>query len=86
MLKLGGKVIGFSDSNSSSVTRETLYDTIKIVSNYCDLIVMRHPLEGAARFASELTDVPVINAGDGANQHPTQTLLDCIPYLKHRDP
>ena len=56
VLKMGGKVIGFSDSNSSSVTKgETLYDTIKIVSNYCDLIVMRHPLEGAARFASELT-------------------------------
>ncbi len=56
VLKLGGKVIGFSDSNSSSVTKgETLYDTIKIVSNYCDLIVMRHPLEGAARFASEIT-------------------------------
>jgi len=83
VLKLGGKVIGFSDSNSSSVTKgETLYDTIKIVSNYCDLIVMRHPLEGAARFASEITSVPVINAGDGANQHPTQTLLDLYSISK----
>ena len=83
VLKLGGKVIGFSDSNSSSVTKgETLYDTIKIVSNYCDLIVMRHPLEGAARFASEITSVPVINAGDGANQHPTQTLLDLYSIAK----
>jgi aspartate carbamoyltransferase catalytic subunit len=83
VLKLGGKVIGFSDSNSSSVTKgETLYDTIKIVSNYCDLIVMRHPLEGAARFASEITHVPVINAGDGANQHPTQTLLDLYSIAK----
>jgi aspartate carbamoyltransferase catalytic subunit len=83
VLKMGGQVIGFSDSNSSSVTKgETLYDTIKIVSNYCDLIVMRHPLEGAARFASELTKVPVINAGDGANQHPTQTLLDLYSIYK----
>src|SRR5512133_1637767 len=83
VLKLGGRVIGFSDSNSSSVTKgETLYDTIKTVSNYCDLIVMRHPLEGAARFASEITSVPVINAGDGANQHPTQTLLDLYSISK----
>jgi aspartate carbamoyltransferase catalytic subunit len=83
VLKLGGKVIGFSDSSSTSVTKgETLYDTIKIVSNYCDLIVMRHPLEGAARFASELTNIPVINAGDGANQHPTQTLLDLYSIAK----
>jgi aspartate carbamoyltransferase catalytic subunit len=83
VLKMGGRVIGFSDSNSSSVTKgETLYDTIKIVSNYCDLIVMRHPLEGAARFASEVTSVPVVNAGDGANQHPTQTLLDLYSILK----
>lgn len=83
VLKMGGKVIGFSDSNSSSVTKgETLYDTIKIVSNYCDLIIMRHPLEGSARYASELTGVPVINAGDGANQHPTQTLLDLYSILK----
>jgi len=80
---LGGRVIGFSDSNSSSVTKgETLRDTIKIVSNYCDLIVMRHPLEGSARFASELTNIPVINAGDGANQHPTQTLLDMFSIKK----
>lgn len=83
VVRLGGKVIGFSDSNSSSVTKgETLYDTIKIVSNYCDLIVMRHPLEGAARFASEITDIPIINAGDGANQHPTQTLLDLYSIRK----
>jgi aspartate carbamoyltransferase catalytic subunit len=83
VLKLGGKVIGFSDTNSSSVTKgETLYDTIRIVSNYCDLIVMRHPLEGAARFASEITTIPVVNAGDGANQHPTQTLLDLYSIQK----
>lgn len=84
--KLGGRVIGFSDTLSSSVTKgETLYDTIKIVSNYCDLIVMRHPLEGSVRFASELTSVPVINAGDGANQHPTQTLLDLYSIYKTQD-
>ena len=68
VLRLGGKVIGFSDTSTSSVTKgETLKDTIKIVSNYCDLIVMRHPLEGAARYASEIATVPVINAGDGSN-------------------
>ncbi|HYX07952.1 MAG TPA: aspartate carbamoyltransferase [Bacteroidales bacterium] len=81
--RLGGKVIGFSDSQSSSVTKgETLKDTIKMVSNYCDLIVMRHPLEGSARYASEVAGVPVINAGDGANQHPTQTLLDMYSIYK----
>ncbi len=81
--KMGGKIIGFSDSSSTSVTKgESLYDTIKIVSNYCDLIVMRHPLEGSARFASEIASVPVINAGDGANQHPTQTLLDLYSIRK----
>ena len=81
--KLGGKVIGFSDTHSSSITKgETLYDTIRIVSNYCDLIVMRHPLEGSARYASEITNIPIINAGDGANQHPTQTLLDLYSIRK----
>jgi aspartate carbamoyltransferase catalytic subunit len=81
--KMGGRIIGFSDANSSSVTKgETLYDTINVVCNYCDLIVMRHPLEGSARFASEISRVPVINAGDGANQHPTQTLLDLYSIKK----
>jgi aspartate carbamoyltransferase catalytic subunit len=81
--RLGGKVIGFSDSSTSSATKgETLRDTIRTVSNYCDLIVMRHPLEGAARFASEVSRVPVINAGDGANQHPSQTLLDLYSIFK----
>ena len=81
--KMGGRVIGFTDASSSSVTKgETLYDTIKIVCNYCDLIVMRHPLEGSARFASEISSVPIINAGDGANQHPTQTLLDLYSIKK----
>jgi aspartate carbamoyltransferase catalytic subunit len=81
--RLGGKFIGFSDSKSSSVTKgESLKDTIKTVSKYCDMIVMRHPLEGSARFASEISHVPVINAGDGANQHPTQTLLDLFSIKK----
>ena len=75
--RLGARVIGFSDSSSSSTSKgETLKDTIKMVSNYADLIVMRHPLEGSARYASEQSSVPIVNAGDGANQHPTQTLLD----------
>lgn len=81
--RLGARVIGFSDTSSSSVTKgESLRDTILTVSNYCDLIVMRHPREGSARFASEVATVPVINAGDGANQHPTQTLLDMYSIRK----
>lgn len=81
--RLGGNVIGFSDSSSSSVTKgETLKDTIMMVSNYSDLIVMRHPLEGSAKYASEVSSVPIINAGDGAHQHPTQTLLDMYSILK----
>jgi len=81
--KLGGKVIGFSDAANSSVSKgETLNDTIKTVSKYCDLIVMRHHVEGSARFASEIAGIPVINAGDGANQHPSQTLLDLYSIRK----
>lgn len=81
--RLGGRVIGFTDSSSSSVSKgETLKDTILTVSNYADLIVMRHPLEGSARYASEVATVPVINAGDGANQHPTQCLLDLFSIQK----
>lgn len=81
--RLGGKIIGFSDSNSSSVSKgETLHDTIRMVSNYADMIIMRHPLEGSARYAAEVADVPVINAGDGANQHPSQTLLDMYSIMK----
>jgi aspartate carbamoyltransferase catalytic subunit len=81
--RLGGRIIGFADPDSSSASKgETLHDTIKMVSNYADLIVMRHPLEGAARYAAEVSKVPVINAGDGANQHPTQTLLDMYSILK----
>src|SRR4030043_1113378 len=80
--RLGGKIVGFADSSSSSVSKgETLNDTIRTVNNYCDLIVMRHPVEGSARFSSEIATVPVINAGDGANQHPPQTLLD-LPSIR----
>ncbi|MFA5816880.1 MAG: aspartate carbamoyltransferase [Bacteroidales bacterium] len=81
--RLGGRIIGFSDSASSSVSKgETLKDTILTVSNYSDLIVMRHPLEGSAKYASEVSPVPIINAGDGAHQHPTQTLLDMYSIRK----
>jgi aspartate carbamoyltransferase catalytic subunit len=74
---LGGSFFGFADPSSSSIQKgETLKDTIKTVSGYCDVIVMRHPLDGAARAAAEATNIPIINAGDGSNQHPTQTLLD----------
>ncbi|MDR0613728.1 MAG: aspartate carbamoyltransferase [Dysgonamonadaceae bacterium] len=81
--RLDGKVIGFSDAATTSSSKgETLKDTIKMVSNYADLIIMRHYLEGAARYASEITNVPVINAGDGANQHPSQTMLDLYSIYK----
>lgn len=73
----GGNYIGFADVTNTSVQKgESLKDTIKTVCGYCDVIAMRHNLEGAARAASEVSKVPIINAGDGANQHPTQTLLD----------
>lgn len=81
--RLGGRVIGFSDASTTSSSKgETLKDTIKMVSNYVDLIIMRHYLEGAARYATEVTETPVINAGDGANQHPSQTMLDLYSILK----
>ena len=74
---IGGRFFGIADSSSSSVMKgETLKDTIKTVSGYCDAIIMRHPYEGAARAAADVSLVPIINAGDGANQHPTQALLD----------
>ena len=81
--RLGARVIGFSDaSNTSQSKGETLKDTIKMVNNYVDMIIMRHPLEGSSRYASEVADVPVVNAGDGANQHPSQTLLDLYSILQ----
>ncbi len=81
--RLGGRVIGFSDANTSSSSKgESLKDTIKMVSNYVDLIIMRHFQEGAAEFATKVTETPVINAGDGSNQHPSQTMLDLYSILK----
>lgn len=75
--RLGGRVVGFSSSKTTSQAKgEKLADTIKVVERYSDVIVIRHPLEGSARLAADLAEIPVINAGDGANQHPTQTLLD----------
>ena len=75
--RLGARVIGFSDAKASSVSKgETLKDTIMMVSNYADVIVMRHYIEGAAQYASEVSPVPIINAGDGAHQHPSQCMLD----------
>ncbi|MDN3648940.1 aspartate carbamoyltransferase [Reinekea marina] len=75
--RLGGSLIGFSDGANTSVKKgETLTDSIHMISSYADAIIMRHPKEGSARLASEVSTVPIINGGDGANQHPTQTLLD----------
>ncbi len=81
--RLGARVIGFSDAKASSVSKgETLKDTILMVSNYADLIVMRHYIEGAAQYASEVAPVPIINAGDGAHMHPSQCLLDLYSIYK----
>lgn len=83
MERLGGKVLGFADVEISSIKKgESLVDTVKTIENYSDVIAMRHPLEGSARLASESVSVPVLNGGDGANQHPTQTLLDLYTILK----
>ena len=82
-VRLGAKIIGFSDAaTSSSAKGETLHDTIQMVSSYADVIVMRHFLDGAARYAAEVSQVPIVNAGDGSNQHPSQTLLDLYSILK----
>ncbi len=83
MHRLNGKVIGFADGSISSTRKgESLSDTIHMVEKYADAIVIRHPLEGAARVAAEATSIPVINGGDGANQHPTQTFLDIFAIKK----
>lgn len=76
--RLGGQVIGFADATNTSHGKkgETLTDSIRIITSYTDALVMRHPMEGAARLAADISPVPVINAGDGANQHPSQTMLD----------
>ncbi|RJS88166.1 aspartate carbamoyltransferase [Candidatus Bathyarchaeota archaeon] len=85
MYKLGGNVIGFAEPGVSSVWKgESLADTVRVVESYSDVIVLRHPLEGAARFAAEYARVPVINAGSGAEEHPTQALLDLYTILKSK--
>jgi aspartate carbamoyltransferase catalytic subunit len=79
MLRLGGKVIGFSDAGSSSAAKgESVSDTIKVISQYADICAMRHPKEGAPYVAASKSEIPVINAGDGGHQHPTQTLADLM--------
>lgn len=84
--RLGARVIGFSDAKASSVSKgETLKDTVLMVSNYADVIVMRHYVEGAAQYASEVAPVPIVNAGDGAHMHPSQCLLDLYSIYKTQD-
>ena len=83
MYRLGGSVIGFSEPQASSIAKgESLADTIRVVEGYADIIVIRHPLEGAARLAAEFTEAPVINAGSGSEEHPTQALLDLHTILE----
>jgi aspartate carbamoyltransferase catalytic subunit len=80
--RLNGKIIGFADVNATSVAKgENLIDTLKVISGYADGMIIRHPLDGSAKLAEELSSIPIINAGDGANQHPTQTLLDLFAIL-----
>jgi aspartate carbamoyltransferase catalytic subunit len=83
MQRLGGRVIGFSGTEGTSVVKgESLQDTVRTIERYADVIVMRHPLEGSARLVADTVTIPVINAGDGANQHPTQTLMDLFTIKK----
>ena len=83
MKKLGGEVILMSGTKGTSVEKgETLSDTVKVVNQYSDIIVVRHPNEGAARYISEQVNIPVVNAGDGSNQHPTQSMLDLYSISK----
>lgn len=86
MMELGGNVLGFSEASSSSVSKgETVGDTSKIVSCYADIIAMRHPIEGAQRLAADMTDVPIINAGDGGHSHPTQTMTDLLTIFREKN-
>ena len=85
MLELGGSVIGFSEATSSSAAKgESVADTARVVSNYADIIAMRHPKEGAAYVASRSASIPVINAGDGGHSHPTQTLADLLTVYREK--
>ncbi|MFW9909718.1 MAG: aspartate carbamoyltransferase [Candidatus Thorarchaeota archaeon] len=87
MLRLGGSVLGFSDvtSTSAGMKGETLADTIRTVERYADILVIRHPLDGSARVAAEFSSIPVINAGSGAEEHPTQALLDLYSIKKMKN-
>jgi aspartate carbamoyltransferase catalytic subunit len=86
MKRLGGRVVDFASPKVTSITKgETLADTIRMVDGYSDIIVMRHPLDGSARLAAEVSCVPIINGGDGTNQHPTQTFLDLFTIRKCKD-
>jgi aspartate carbamoyltransferase catalytic subunit len=85
MFRLGGKVLGFANANITSISKgESLADTAKIISTYCDVIAIRHPTAGTAKTFADNSEVPVINAGDGPNQHPTQTLLDMYTIKKSK--
>jgi len=85
MLRMGGTVLGFSDANTSSVSKgESIADTIRVLSTYADIVVMRHPKEGAPKVASEYSSIPVINGGDGGHQHPTQTLTDLLTIRRYK--
>jgi len=85
MLKLGGATLGFAEAEIASVKKgENLADTIRTVDNYADVIALRHPLEGAARLAAEFSKVPIINGGSGAEEHPTQALLDLYTMVKEK--
>ncbi len=86
MLRLGGAVMGFSSPMGTSIEKgENLSDTIRVTETYADILVIRHPLEGAARLAADLSTKPVVNAGDGAGQHPTQTILDLFTMLESKE-
>jgi len=85
MLKLGGSTIGFADAEIASVRKgENLADTVRTVENYADIIALRHPLEGAAKLAAEFSKVPILNAGSGAEEHPTQALMDLYTVQKEK--
>jgi aspartate carbamoyltransferase catalytic subunit len=85
MLRLGGNIIGFSDANTSSVSKgESVADTIRVMSYYADIAVMRHPKEGAPKLASLYSSIPIINAGDGGHLHPTQTLTDLLTIYNYK--
>ena len=85
MLRLGGSILGFSDANTSSAAKgESIADTIRVMSAYADIAVMRHPKEGAPKLASQYSDIPIINGGDGGHQHPTQTLTDLLTISMYK--